>query len=234
MSINEIYLDGEYADNNPLFHVEDSAWKAEQIYRGINAASLSPKTIAEVGCGAGEILVQLAEKIPETKLTGFEISPQGFGLCKGRATGQINYVNSDVFSNEDKFDLMLCIDVFEHIEDYFAFLRKLKLKADTFVFHIPLDMNAQMVARSNPIQRVRESVGHIHYFSKDSALSVLNDCGYEVLEWFYTPNGIDKPKSSKAKLMQIPRKILQSVSQEMTARILGGYSLLVVAKPRPK
>lgn len=31
MSINDIYLDGDYAKKNPEFHVEHSEWKAGQI-----------------------------------------------------------------------------------------------------------------------------------------------------------------------------------------------------------
>ena len=60
MSINEEYLDGEYIEKNPTFHVEDSPWKARQILNGIEKCQLSPENIAEVGCGAGEILVQLS------------------------------------------------------------------------------------------------------------------------------------------------------------------------------
>jgi len=57
----------------------------------------------------------------------------------------------------------------------------------------------------------------------------LTDCGYQVRDWFFTPNGADRPKSGKAKLLQLPRKIFSSINQELTARVLGGYSLLVWA-----
>lgn len=232
MSIDKKYLDGDYLEQNPTFHVEDSAWKATQILKGIGGNGIKAESIAEVGCGAGEILVQLAKKLPESKFTGYELSPQGYALCKTRVKENISFKNLDLFEDKDYFDLILCIDVFEHIEDYFTFLRDLALKAEHFIFHIPLDMNAQMVARAEPIQRVRDVVGHLHYFSKDSALSVLAHCGYEVKDWFYTSNGVDRPSSALARTFKIPRKILQKLSPELTARLLGGYSLLVVAKKR--
>ena len=232
MSINEEYLDGEYIEKNPTFHVEDSPWKARQILNGIEKCQLSLENVAEVGCGAGEILVQLSNELPKAKFTGYELSPQAYEMCKERANEKISFHHSDLFEDEKSFDLMLCIDVFEHVEDYFSFLRNLSKKASNFIFHIPLDMNTQMVARAEPIQRVRKNVGHIHYFSKDSALAILDDCGFEVEYWFYTPNGVDRPKTTAAKLAQIPRKIFQAMSLEMSARLLGGYSLLVVAKPK--
>lgn len=230
MEITKQYLDGEYTLKNPTFHVEDSAWKAFQILKGMQHAGLECQTIAEVGCGAGEILVQLSSKLPNARFFGFELSPQGYQMCKERENERIRYSNEDIFTDPADFDLMLCIDVFEHIEDYYTFLKRLSTKAKSFIFHIPLDMNVQMVARSSPMLGVRESVGHLHYFSKDTALATLANCGFDVVDWFYTPNGVDRPKSMKAKILQIPRKIAQLINIEYSARYLGGYSLLVVAK----
>ena len=231
MTIKRGYIDGKYFSNNPSFHIEDSPWKANQIAKLIGRNRISPISIAEVGCGAGEILVQLEKNLPFINYTGYELSPQGYELCKIRESERIHYRNSDIFDNDKKYDLLLCIDVLEHIEDYFSFLRSLINKADFHVFHIPLDMNMQMVARSKPILSVRRQVGHIHYFSKDTAMATLRECGYEIIDWFYTSEGVDRPKSRKARLLKFPRLMLQRVNVEMTARLLGGYSLLVLTKP---
>ncbi len=59
--LEEIYTSGEYLAKNPTWHIEDSSWKAMQIIRMIAQNHLAPKTICEVGCGAGEILKQLQE-----------------------------------------------------------------------------------------------------------------------------------------------------------------------------
>jgi cyclopropane fatty-acyl-phospholipid synthase-like methyltransferase len=221
------YLNGQYYRKNPSFHVEDSSSKARQIMRMVKLQSLSPRTVAEVGCGAGEILVQLSKYLPNTRFVGYEISPQAFALCTSRANERIEYVNSDLCEVEDTpYDLVLCIDVFEHIEDYFTFLRRLRRKGRAFIFNIPLDMNVQMVARNTPIMMVRERVGHLHYFSKDSALATLRDCGYKAESWIYVQHGA---KSLKEKILRIPRKVLFTISQDLTARVVGGYSLLVYA-----
>jgi 2-polyprenyl-3-methyl-5-hydroxy-6-metoxy-1,4-benzoquinol methylase len=226
------YLDGEYYERNPSFHVEDSSWKAQQIMRMVKLRNLKPRTVAEVGCGAGEILVQLSKHLPDSRFVGYELSPQAFELCKPRANERIDYFNTDLCELEETvYDLVLCIDVFEHIEDYFTFLRRLWHRGRGFIFHIPLDMNVQMVARSRPIMRVREAVGHLHYFSKDTALVTLRDCAYQTESWIYTPSGIDRPKSFRARALRIPRKILFFISQDLTAKLLGGYSLLVYALP---
>ena len=56
---SEMYASGEYLKKHPMWHSEDSQWKAKQILKMANNHNLKPQTICEVGCGAGEILSQL-------------------------------------------------------------------------------------------------------------------------------------------------------------------------------
>jgi hypothetical protein len=125
---------------------------------------------------------------------------------------------------------LLCLDVFEHVEDYFGFLRGLRGKSVHKIFHIPLDLSVQWVWRSGPIMREREQAGHLHYFTKETALATLQDAGYQVVDWFYTAGAIANPRSVKARLARWPRRLLSSVNQDLVVRVLGGYSLLVLAK----
>ena len=228
-----IYTTGEYLGNNPTWHVEDSAWKAKQILKIIERNNLQPESVCEVGCGSGEILNQLYLKMPETvDFTGYEISPQAFELCKTRNKQRLNFNLGDLVRQENVyFDGLLCIDVFEHIEDYLTFLKDLQKKAKYKIFHIPLDLSVSSVLRSSPILRARQSVGHLHYFSKETALATLKDSGYEICDYFYTAGSIDLPKKSfKTLLANFPRKVLYGLNQDIAVRLLGGYSLLVLTK----
>ena len=45
------------------------------------------------------------------------------------------------------FDLLLMLDVFEHVEDYIGLLRAVRSKAKQKLFHIPLDLSVQSVLR---------------------------------------------------------------------------------------
>jgi hypothetical protein len=227
-----VYETGEYLERNPTYHVEDSAWKAAQVLRMIKRHDLRPQSVCEVGCGAGEILKQLQASMPaEVQFYGYEISPQAFALCRQRENEQLRFFCQDLLgSNDHRFDLLLCLDVFEHVEDYLGFLRGLREKADYKIFHIPLDLSVQWLWRSTPIMREREQAGHLHYFTKETALATLADSGYEVKDWFYTPGAIANPRSVKAKLASLPRRILSVANQDLVVRILGGYSLLVLAR----
>ncbi len=231
--MTQIYEDGTYLDHNPSWHEEDSPWKAQQITRIIEKNGLAPRRICEIGCGAGEILNQLLETYADNKeFFGYEISPQAFEICCRKAKENLSFQLSDLLEDSDAyFDIVLAIDVFEHVEDYFSFLRRLKAKAEYKIFHIPLDLSVQAVLRSSPIIRGRKLVGHIHYFTKETALETLKDTGYEIIDYSYTGGSLELPNRGwKARLLKLPRKLAFSISQDFAVRLLGGYSLLVLAK----
>ncbi|MDP4116079.1 MAG: methyltransferase domain-containing protein [Bacteroidota bacterium] len=227
------YLNGNYFKNNPTWHVEDANWKAQQIIKIIEANRIEPKSICEVGCGAGEILNQLHSRMNNNiSFTGYEISPQAYELCKQRTKGRLSFKLLNILDDtESLFDVVLVIDVVEHIEDCFGFLKKIKDKGRFKILHIPLDMSVQKVLRCSPILEARSQVGHIHYFSKETALAMISESGYKIIDYFYTQSAIEVPsKKLKTQLAKFPRKFFFKLNQDLTARILGGYSLLVLAE----
>lgn len=227
-----MYQTGEYLEKNPTYHVEDSPFKASQILAMIRKHNLQPRSICEVGCGAGEILNQLQARLPDdVQFYGYEISPQAYELCRQRESDRLHFFCEDLLaSSAAQFDLLLCLDVFEHVEDYLGFLRSLRTRAEHKIFHIPLDLSVNWLWRSKPILQERAQAGHLHYFTKETGLATLQHAGYEVIDWFYTPGAIANPRSVKAKLASFPRRILSAMNQDLVVRILGGYSLLVLAR----
>jgi len=228
-----MYTTGEYIAQNPTWHVEDSAWKAKQIVKIAEKNRLQPNSIGEVGCGAGEILNQLQLQLPNhISFVGYEISPQAFELCRQRQKERLQFYLKDLLQDDSAFfDIVLAMDVFEHIEDYFGFLRKLRPKGQFKIFHIPLEICVQNVLRCRPILKARQNLGHIHCFTKETALAALMETGYEIMDYFYTAGSIDLPsKSFKSFLARFPRKITYRFNKDLAVRIFGGYSLLVLTK----
>ena len=178
----EIYLDGTYLKNNPSWGIEDSPWKAIQIQKILSKNGIYSKTVCEIGCGAGEILNQLSSKNQNTNFVGFEISPDAFELCKTRISENVKYFNKNLINEDAFFDTLLCIDVFEHVEDYIGFLKAIKKKSAYKVFHIPLDISVLNVLRGVLLIK-RKSVGHLHYFTPATAIATLKDCGYEIVDY---------------------------------------------------
>jgi len=233
MSPETIYEDGTYLAKNRTWHEEDSAWKATHVRRILERNNIVPSTLCEVGCGAGEILKCLADKYgPNVLFSGYEVSPQAFAICKKKEAQNLHYFLKNLLDEDGSFfDVVMALDVFEHVENYIAFLRELRAKGKYKVFHIPLDLSVQTVLRGSPISAVRERYGHIHYFTKDMALAALKAAGYEVTDYFYTAGNLELPNlDRKKRLMKLPRRLFFALHQDLAVRILGGFSLLVLAK----
>lgn len=223
------YTDGTYLERHKDWHVEDSQWKADQVFKILKMANVQPRTVCEVGCGAGEILKRLSDRMPDSEFSGYEISPQAFEMCKKRTAPNIKYYLKNVLDDADAFfDCLLCIDVFEHVEDCFGFLKALKGKATYKVFHIPLDLSVLSLLRGS-LMSVRDTAGHLHYFNAETARATLTDCGYQIVDAFYT-TVFDLPqKSMRSQILRIPRKILFEISPDFAVRLIGGCSYMVLA-----
>lgn len=120
------YLGSQYLKNNPTWHTEHSSWKAQQIIKMLKKHNLNPTSICEIGCGAGQILNNLSKELPDNvKFYGYDISPDAFSLSQQIINPRIQFYLKNFFEEESilVFDLILVIDVVEHIENYLQFLK---------------------------------------------------------------------------------------------------------------
>jgi SAM-dependent methyltransferase len=231
--VASIYTDGTYLRQNPNWHQDDSAWKAGHIQALLARNGITePGSICEVGCGAGEVLRVMSQRFPAaTQFVGYDISPMAYAISQQKAGGNLSYKLGDVFDDSVTFDVVMAIDVFEHVEDYFSFLRRLREKGKFKVFHIPLELTVQNVLRGRPLLDARRSVGHIHHFSTETAIAALEDTGYQVVDHFYTSGRTELPGLGwKSKMLKWPRRMVYRVSPSTAVRVLGGYSLMVLAR----
>ena len=231
--VRDIYTNGTYLRHYTTWHEEDSPWKSEQIVKLMKRNHLKPSTICEVGCGAGEILRQLSNRLDkDIQFVGYEISPQAFDICKRKSMKNLIFFQKDLLEDrETVYDIVMAIDVVEHVEDCWGFLRRLRSRGRYKIFHIPLDLSVQSVLRASRLTKASQTAGHIHYFTQETALATLEDTGYTIRDYFYTGTSLELPQREwKARLMKIPRRLFFSVNPDLTVRILGGFSLMVLAE----
>lgn len=231
---HETYLSGDYLANNPTWDEEDSAWKAHQVLKMFDKNRLLPKSIVEVGCGAGGILGAIHEARPETECIGFEIAPDASKFWNKHRSSGIEFAVGDFLQEKTMhYDALLLLDVMEHVPNPFEFLPALRGRAKYYVFHIPLDLSAISVAREDPLLLVRRKVGHIHYFTKGLALSLIQESGFDVVDWFYTGAAFNVPQATwKSRLARLPRRLLFGINRDLGVRLLGGDTLMVLAQVR--
>jgi SAM-dependent methyltransferase len=233
-AVSDRYTDGGYFAKQPDWHVGDSPWKASHVLAMLARNNLTPKTVCEVGCGAGEIHAQMHRQMPpDVRFTGYEVSPQAHALCQSRRAERLDFRLGDAFTAGEHYDLAVMMDVVEHVEDSYGFLRKLRGLADYKLLHIPLDLSAYAVVGPT-LMRGRAAMGHIHYYTRATALALLSETGYDVIDSYYTFGSIHSPGqrggSLPATALRLARHAVYFVSKELCVRLLGGASLLVLAR----
>jgi len=232
MSFQQLYTDGGYLQRNPDWSAEDSAWKAGMIVDLLKKNNTTFNTVAEVGCGAGRVLHGVQQQFGHAQYSGYDISPQALALAQPLQNDHLHFYNEDFTTKEYAHeDLLLMIDVAEHVPDYYHFLQQLKSRASQFVFHIPLDMSCRTLLKPHVLLQQRQSVGHIHYFTKEQVWWILADCGYTIQDWHYTKPriDIDKPKGLKAAVKKVLRNTSYAISHNKSVKLWGGYSVLILA-----
>lgn len=233
-AIEKRYLDGQYAVQNPTWDTEDSRWKAQQVLRMVQNHGIAPRRIAEIGCGAGAVLKNLSEALPGARLCGFDISPDAAHLWTQYPSQNMEFKTGNFFElSRERYELALVLDVVEHLANPFEFLDQLRERADHFIFHFPLDLSALSVWRETPLLHVRQKSGHIHYYTKNLVLTLLAESDYDVVDWFYTGASLSAPQRNwKTRLASLPRRIAYAISKEAGVRLLGGETLMVLARAR--
>jgi hypothetical protein len=228
----DVYTDGSYLEKNPTWHVEESPFKVKYILQLLRRISLPIRSVCEAGCGVGEVLRLLqSEMPPDVEFQGYDISPQAHQLSKSRENDHLHFRLADITVERGIFfDLMLVLDVLEHLEDYFSFLRATRPQARHKIFHFPLDLSAQAVIRKDGLLKRRRDHAHLHYFTKETALETLSDTGYVVRDYLYTARSNELGPHLIQKLFFLPRATLFAMHQDFAARCLGGYSLMVLAE----
>lgn len=235
MSVNKIekrYRDGTYLKNNPNWDRQDCLWKANLVNNILNEFKITLKSVCEIGCGTGDVLVHLKQFYPNCEFTGYDISPQVKQFWEEHKADGIHFQCGDFLElDKQNYDCILLLDVIEHLSNPFHFLDAVQKKAQYFVFHFPLDLSVSTIMREKTLLNARAQVGHIHYFTKGLALAILQDAGFNILHYQYTNTYLKGPgRSLKTRIAGLPRRLFNWVDKDFGVRLLGGETLIVLAK----
>jgi len=230
--MENIYTNKTYLQNNPTWHEEGAAVKGQDILKILERNNLSFNSVCEIGCDSWEIFAQL-QKHFQNNITfrGYDISPQAIDIAKKKEKPNLRFELRDFAhkSNDEFYDLLLVIDVIEHLENYFSFLESITRRGRYTIFHIPLDVSVWSLFREQMLIESKQRVGHIHNFTEEFIKSILEDTGYTIVDSFYTPPTFEKI-SFKQKLVNGARKVLFKLNKRFCTKTLGGYSIMLLAK----
>lgn len=83
MENQDVYNNGAYERLNPTWHTEDSLLKARNVCDILTKNYITDlKTVCDVGCGTGQVLVHLRNMLGEhIDYTGYDISERAVDIC---------------------------------------------------------------------------------------------------------------------------------------------------------
>ncbi len=147
-------------------------------------SSLKVRRLLEVGCGSGNNLAALATR-GKYELTGADIAQEALDMARQRVP-QAHLIPLDIEKEvlPGQFDLVLSLQVVEHILDDLAALRNIAWMAKDFV------LISTMQGKMRPSEI---SIGHVRNYSALELRRKLEVVGLEVLKlwgWgfpFYSP-----------------------------------------------
>jgi predicted TPR repeat methyltransferase len=235
--MEDLYTGDDYLHaTGGTWHAEDAPWKAGQVLAMLDRHELFPRRVIEVGCGSGVVLDRIAghPRFADSEMQGFDVSARAIEIAGDlEPRSNLSFAHGDPLDGSaNSYDLLLALDVFEHVPDYLGFLERCARLSTYKLYHVPLDLYVSSVMRNAFIAN-RSAVGHLHYFTAETALATLADTGHEVIDVAYTDPLISlkrEGRSWKRRLGNVPRRVFSRIDQPLTARIFGGYSLLVLTR----
>jgi len=119
--------------------------------RGRNIFALIPKDktyrkILDAGSGPGVFSFELNRRFPGANIMGIDVLPEAVSACKSIATtaGAVNVdfrqESIELLQEKNLFDLIICIDILEHIENDTNALDRLydaTISGGTLLLHVP-------------------------------------------------------------------------------------------------
>lgn len=139
------------------------------------------KKILDLGCGSGELLKWLDERLPQKrKYYGMDISRKALDYIKNlgfvRATKLVDF-NKDNQRFTEKFDAVVCSEVIEHLDNWeniFSILKMVTKKKGKVI----------ITTQSGKIFPHHKVLGHLKHFEVIEIKKMMEKYGFKVIKAF--------------------------------------------------
>lgn len=100
------------------------SWHIRRELKLLKKQGFTPEYIADAGSGFGQYVYYLSKKFPSARITGLDIKQEQVDDCNGFFSSiglaervQFEYADLTALEASESYDLVLSVDVMEHIED---------------------------------------------------------------------------------------------------------------------
>lgn len=173
------------ADSRLLDYVSRAdEWKWTHLEPLVRATGLLPQSVLEFGCGSGEMLELVSRAFPDAELTGIDIAQGMIAMARRRLPhARFEVGDSGLLARgEMRSDLVLAVDILEHLEDPVRCAQDLGQAGDRVALKIPLEKRTIRLGLPRKARTGTEHMsGHIHFWSLADSRRLLERAGLEIL-----------------------------------------------------
>ena len=189
MTAESIYSNGDYLNKNPTLHVEDSVYKMKfigELLGNVKWPIDRPIEILDIGGGGGYLGRLVCDWFHSN---GYIATMSALDVSNDMVNAQMacnpnilkSYIGGlDELGHDVYFDLILMIDVIEHIQENSSYSVKLNSYGKYIIYNIPIEFNyidrvRNFLMKGRYYTLQKESLGHLHFFSTKTAINFIKN-----------------------------------------------------------
>ncbi|OGH14293.1 MAG: hypothetical protein A2687_01555 [Candidatus Levybacteria bacterium RIFCSPHIGHO2_01_FULL_38_26] len=178
----------DYYQNGIERNIFQRFWHVNKLKTVVRLIKDSQKTILDVGCAGGWFISEISNKFPKTKCHGIDIYDKGIKYAK-KIYPKIEFKTADAHKipyRENSFDLVICTEVLEHLDDPRGALLEIKrvlrkygravieLDSGGFIFSVAWYAWRKFDGRV-------WNGSHLHSFNIKKLERMIQSCGFKIL-----------------------------------------------------
>jgi SAM-dependent methyltransferase len=245
-----IYTSGEYILKNPTLDVEDTTWKITKLTPLVdeftNQFSKTKVKILDVGGGAGLFLKGISDYL-RSKDIGVEqyaldLSMEMLRMQKENNPDITIFEGSiEKTSFEDKkMDIVLMIDVLEHIPNAVKALKELRRISEYVIFKVPLENNIyynflNLIKAGGLRKDICEKVGHVNFYNFRNLKKQITSHAGKILSYsftnvfeYYLSHDYYRQIDTKERILYTLGKMTFGISPEACSRLFTDFVVCLV------
>lgn len=161
-----------------------AANKADSVELLLSRCAIQPRTIIDVGCGTGAVLLELRRRRIGQQFYAVDCSAEALSSLSSKAP-DVHCQQADITQPWTppslEFDCVLLSHVIEHLASPASVLRPLHtlLRFKYLIVEVPLEDLAAARFKNLFRNRLSNEAGHVQFFTPGSLMDLLDCCGYE-------------------------------------------------------
>jgi SAM-dependent methyltransferase len=228
--MSDIYNDNTYLEYNPTIHIEDSEFKFNNIIKFLEKIKIQDKKIKilDIGGGAGIIGKMVMEFFLVRGINVIfdclDLSAEMLKIQKENNPKINKLLNCSLEDCREKdYDLILMIDVIEHIPKKNLAAKILNKMTKNIIYNIPIEINLFDLIRNISLlfryyKNQTKVLGHVHFFSFLSVTSFLKK-HHEVIEKKFIPYCFYIKDSQHQQYIDLRKSILRRIEIKISCWI---------------